>query len=565
MNDELLIKLGYNGIEHLVAQLQTLDQYQFPTEPFKPSPSGTGAVWGKITGNLEDQADLIARLDSLQTTIEAAILAEIGNAFTYKGSVATYNDLPTEGNKIGDIYNVVETGANYAWDGSGWDKLSETLDLEPYDLVADREAADAKIISKIWNQADLDQGYFQTVYNHEVGSYAKLWNENDGGGSQVFDKTANTISYVGTNLEEGNGAADGVNVQIYSKDKISNEGVRINVNTQKAYYLKGASKANVAEREIAVKEDVNAIQANMDTLQANVDTSLAHQDGNIQALVLQMQELQSKILDLKSLDYEVVTLYDGSDTDYENLEKSFQLSGEVTANTVVDGKAVTLDEATVYSAYMEFKATEDITLNDTVASGIVYKTNSDAMFKLHADGYVSIRNCTFTPEVAYNGIEIGLGTGLAKSIIIDNCKFDGSFTNHAINVFGLDDGGVITISNCQFHKVANVLRLSNRTNTHWTINLINCTVDEWELGQYAGMILLQDYTSGSKEDADLNNQFAKLTINIQNCYRPDGTKITMPEDLSTICSSGENQVIYMWDEWRNITAYGDKFPTINII
>ena len=95
--------------------------------------------------------------------------------------------------------------------------------------------------------------------------------------------------------------------------------------------------------------------------------------------------------------------------------------------------------------------------------------------------------------------------------------------------------------------------------------MINCTVDEWELGQYAGMILLQDYTSGSKEDADLNNQFAKLTINIQNCYRPDGTKITMPEDLSTICSSGENQVIYMWDEWRNITAYGDKFPTINII
>ena len=132
MNDELLIKLGYNGIEHLVAQLQTLDQYQFPTEPFKPSPSGTGAVWGKITGNLEDQADLIARLDSLQTTIEAAILAEIGNAFTYKGSVATYNDLPTEGNKIGDIYNVVETGANYAWDGSEWDKLSETIDLSGY-------------------------------------------------------------------------------------------------------------------------------------------------------------------------------------------------------------------------------------------------------------------------------------------------------------------------------------------------------------------------------------------------------------------------------------------------
>lgn len=531
--------------------------------------SNERATYSVDKTELGEEYELAVRKDltELEKTVNDKvdeINLNLASVFHYKGTVETIDALPTDA-KVGDVYNIGDKGYNVVWSGTDWDKLSETLDLEPYDLVADREAADAKIISKIWNQADLDQGYFQTVYNHEVGSYAKLWNENDGGGSQVFDKTANTISYVGTNLEEGNGAADGVNVQIYSKDKTSNEGVRINVNTQKAYYLKGASKVNVAEREIAVKEDVNAIQANMDTLQANVDTSLAHQDGNIQALVLQMQELQSKILDLKSLDYEVVTLYDGSDTDYENLEKSFQLSGEVTANTVVDGKAVTLDEATVYSAYMEMKATEDITLNDTVASGIVYKTNSDAMFKLHADGYVSIRNCTFTPEVAYNGIEIGLDTGLAKSIIIDNCKFDGSFTNHAINVFGLDDGGVITISNCQFHKVANVLRLSNRTNTHWTINLINCTVDEWELGQYAGMILLQDYTSGSKEDADLNNQFAKLTINIQNCYRPDGTKITMPEDLSTICSSGENQVIYMWDEWRNITAYGDKFPTINII
>jgi hypothetical protein len=229
-------------------------------------------------------------------------------------------------------------------------------------------------------------------------------------------------------------------------------------------------------------------------------------------------------------------------------------------------ESVTLDDATVYSAFMELKATEDITLKNVTTSGLIYKTNTNAIYKLHADGYVSIRDCTFTPEVAYNGIEIGLGTGLAKSVIIDNCEFDGAFSNNAINIFGMDNGGVVTISNCHFHKLSNILRISNRTNTAWTINLINCTCDEWDTSEYAGMVLFQDYTSGSKEAADANNQFAKITLNIQNCYKPDGTKIVMPDDLSTICSSkDENQIIYMWDAWRNFTEYGDKFPTINII
>jgi hypothetical protein len=280
-----------------------------------------------------------------------------------------------------------------------------------------------------------------------------------------------------------------------------------------------------------------------------------------------MQELQSRINDLRSLDYEVVTLYDGGDTYFENLDKSFQLSGSVTANTTVDGESVTLDEATIASAFMEMKATEDITIKDTTITGNIYKANSNAILKLHADGYVSVRNCTITPETAYNGIEVGLTSGLAKSVIIDNCEFDGSLSNNGINIFGMDEGGVVTISNCHFHKVSNLLRLSNRTNTHWTVNLINCTCDEWETDEYAGMILMQDYTSGSKEAANQNNQFAKLTINIQNCTKPDGTKIVPVEDLSTICScKNNNQILYIWDSWRNFTEYSaEYFPTINII
>lgn len=55
--------------------------------------------------------------------------------YKFKGTVPTVADLPATGNTIGDTYNIAETGSNYAWDGQNWDKLSETLDLTPYQKV----------------------------------------------------------------------------------------------------------------------------------------------------------------------------------------------------------------------------------------------------------------------------------------------------------------------------------------------------------------------------------------------------------------------------------------------
>ena len=57
--------------------------------------------------------------------------ADISAAMIYKGSVATYTDLP-KSNKTGDVYNVKENGANYAWDGTDWDYLGATIDLSGY-------------------------------------------------------------------------------------------------------------------------------------------------------------------------------------------------------------------------------------------------------------------------------------------------------------------------------------------------------------------------------------------------------------------------------------------------
>lgn len=60
--------------------------------------------------------------------------------YQYKGSVATYADLPTTGQKVGDVWNIetadpdhgIKTGDNVAWDGTQWDILGGNHDLSGY-------------------------------------------------------------------------------------------------------------------------------------------------------------------------------------------------------------------------------------------------------------------------------------------------------------------------------------------------------------------------------------------------------------------------------------------------
>lgn len=97
----------------------------------------------QITTNKNDIDDLGDQVAEIETKIpESASTenplvtrSEISSVYKFKGSVATYNDLPA-GATVGDVYNVTDTGANYAWDGSAWDKLSETVDLSSYATTA---------------------------------------------------------------------------------------------------------------------------------------------------------------------------------------------------------------------------------------------------------------------------------------------------------------------------------------------------------------------------------------------------------------------------------------------
>lgn len=87
-----------------------------------------------------------ADVDNLKTSLSAV--------YTYKGSVNTYDDLPTEV-AIGDTYNVVAAhgsipaGTNYAWNGESWDALGGSVDLSTYYTKSETDKAISGAVSKV--------------------------------------------------------------------------------------------------------------------------------------------------------------------------------------------------------------------------------------------------------------------------------------------------------------------------------------------------------------------------------------------------------------------------------
>ena len=94
-------------------------------------------------------------VESLQTAVgnvytKSEVDSKVAGVYHYKGSVATYAELPSADVAAGDVYNVaaadaehdIKAGDNVAWTGTAWDVLAGTVDLSGYATAA---ALDGKV------------------------------------------------------------------------------------------------------------------------------------------------------------------------------------------------------------------------------------------------------------------------------------------------------------------------------------------------------------------------------------------------------------------------------------
>lgn len=163
----------------------------------------------------------------------------------------------------------------------------------------------------------------------------------------------------------------------------------------------------------------------------------------------------------------------------------------------------------------------------------------------------------------YNPIEINLRNVVSKNVTVKNCKF-AKFTNNAISVFGMAEGGVLNIENNTFTlgKTSEAVRISNKTNTKFTINVKDCsyTYPTDAAGQGVGFFLFEDHTSKTAEEANAAMQFKNLKVNVDNVTF-EGAKVT---ELN-LFSGARNQFACMcYDNLPGLVVTdATHFPTFN--
>ena len=84
--------------------------------------------WTPASINAQSGTAVREAINESEKKLSQQIATATDKIFRYKGSVANEKSLPNNGkNVVGDVYNVNDTDANYAWDGTKWDKLSQSF------------------------------------------------------------------------------------------------------------------------------------------------------------------------------------------------------------------------------------------------------------------------------------------------------------------------------------------------------------------------------------------------------------------------------------------------------
>ena len=240
----------------------------------------------------------------------------------------------------------------------------------------------------------------------------------------------------------------------------------------------------------------------------------------------------------------------------------------ITKQTEVVAKQAIFDDPKIADAAVAVVADKISLQKGTVSGNIDKKTQGNAAIRLDGKKSVSVLiDGLVFDATAYNAIEVGLKS-LPTSVIIRNVVFDKTLANNAISVFGMQEGGTILIENCTFKDVSNCIRLSNKTNTHYSVIIRNCSCDKHDnQSDYAGIICMEDYTSKTAEDANTNKQFSLINIEIED-FVDFGEKLVQNEKLglaSGVADKDKQAYYVYYDATKavvNASEHPDHYPTV---
>lgn len=296
--------------------------------------------------------------ENIQAALEA-INTKASTAYKYKGSKATYEELPAENNTVGDVWNVVAAhgttpaGTNYAWTGDAWDALGGLVDLSTYQTKAitiDGEpttveaAITANKTSATNNTAAINKN--KTDIEAVSGSVKGLDTLVKSKQDATVDVSVNGTSY--TTIPEAIGALDAYVGEVKA---VSDGAAKIDASNitdtgawkNKLGYALESSLNTVATNVDTVSSNLKALSTKVDTISGDLDTlevSVAAKASNtdLQAVSAQV-DINTAAIGTKATQADMTAL---------SGKVEANTSAIAAANAAIEGKA---DKATTLAGY----------------------------------------------------------------------------------------------------------------------------------------------------------------------------------------------------------------------
>ena len=283
------------------------------------------------------------------------------SVYIFKGSVDSVEDLPTEGNVIGDVWNVRKNDTNYAWTGEGWDALGGTAD------GYSKNDADARFVHQVEGK-DLSTNDYSNADKNKVD---------------------NLNSYVtsGSFVQDANNAAITLNIKDPVTDSNSNQVLTINkATTTTAGVMSAADKTKLDAALTASDNIATATKlATARTIWGQAFDGSANVRGNISDVddVYMNNNRSLYIKDTNGKNLSALLIND---------QNGFYLGFGAGSNgyfSCLDGNIILFRTATSHTERMRITSDGKVGIGTSaperildVAGGVQFKTNIDNVIKI---------------------------------------------------------------------------------------------------------------------------------------------------------------------------------------
>lgn len=214
---------------------------------------------------------------------------DVAAALDYKGTKDTYEELPAEGNKKGDVWNVVgahgttPAGTNYAWDGTQWDPLGGTIDLSGYYTKTQVDDAISAAKTELEAADTALEGQITTVTNQLNNKVDKVE-----GSGLISDTDLNQIRTNKSDIES-------LQTSVGGKQEALTEGQAISITEENVIDVKldPASDAALSKSAEGLKLDLSGIKGS--TVKVGVAITGGAEIGADQTVAEGMKALSDSI------------------------------------------------------------------------------------------------------------------------------------------------------------------------------------------------------------------------------------------------------------------------------